>query len=152
MGTHVVPGATFPPTLDLRLLGTLGDDRYSAAVRIDADRHAVLPADEVVAVALEAAPHQLVGEQAGHLPRGQHFEDFELGADPVLGLDDPVDGLTNADAVRSAHGGLPKTRGSKSEKTSVISPPAGALSSDFSILTWIAAGGGVRTHGVDLAC
>ena len=56
-----------------------------------------------VAVALEAPFLEGAGEEFAHALGGQNLDDLEVGADGVLGLDDAVDALANADAVGTAH-------------------------------------------------
>ena len=71
----------------LRRLGRLHG--HLAGLGVDRHDDAVLLLDQQVALAAVAALLQLVGQQAGHLLRRQDLEQFQLGADAVLGLDAP---------------------------------------------------------------
>lgn len=93
MDSHVVEGPVLPGSLQMDILRRLGLDRNGARLRIHRHGHAVLGTDQNVSLGLETTTLEFLGQQAGHLFSRQHFQQLQLGADPIVGVQDTLEAL-----------------------------------------------------------
>src|SRR5262249_24015752 len=103
VGAGVVVATADPLALDGYFLLEVRLYGDGAGLGVHGHSHALLLADHLLALLLEAALPQLRPEQLGHLLLGQDAEDLQARADVIAGADHALDAFLDGNAIGSAH-------------------------------------------------